>query len=222
VVRFKQSRTPGLYHRHQADAISFCPSENIHGTGNGSFPTTTGKGRPPLVISRHITSVLRSFCFFVISNALRAYAKWEADKYPRLTHRGGVPADVIQAILSHIIQSPSPQVFRTGAAIVLAYVLCLHKSSLLFLPAGGVTSDDRQETAQLLVINGKALRHPNRAPAISRLARRASGVAPRRVVHCTETLPCGNPFFSSGWQDVVFTLLAYWCAYLAHASWVTR
>jgi hypothetical protein len=36
---------------------------------------------------------------------LREYGQWEATPFPRLTHRGGVPADIIQAILANAMQS---------------------------------------------------------------------------------------------------------------------
>jgi site-specific recombinase XerC len=77
----------------------------------------------------------------------RAYAKWEADKYPSLSHRGGVPADIVQDIWSHPIQSQAQNAVRDGAAVVLAYVLGLRESSLLSLPAEGVTWDEHKVTA---------------------------------------------------------------------------
>jgi hypothetical protein len=89
----------------------------------------------------------------------RAYSKWEAQKYPSLTHRGGVPADIVQTIWSHAMQSQVRNFTRDGAAIVLAYVLGLCESALLSLPAEGVTWDEHKVTAQLVVVKGKAVRH---------------------------------------------------------------
>jgi hypothetical protein len=80
----------------------------------------------------------------------RAYSKREAEKYPSLTHRGGVPADIVQTIWSHAMQSQERNVVRDGDAVILAYVLDLRKSSLLYLPAEGVTWDVHKVTAQLV------------------------------------------------------------------------
>jgi hypothetical protein len=95
----------------------------------------------------------------LLSALQRAYSKWEAEKFSSLSHRGGVPADIVQAIWSHAIQSQARDVVRDGAAVVLAYVLGLRESSLLSLPAEGVTWDEHKVTAQLVVVKGKALRH---------------------------------------------------------------
>jgi hypothetical protein len=83
----------------------------------------------------------------LLSALQHAYSKWEAEKYPSLTHRGGVPADIVQAILSHAMQSQARNVVRDGADVVLAYVLGLRESSLLSLPAEGVTWDEHKVTA---------------------------------------------------------------------------
>jgi hypothetical protein len=91
----------------------------------------------------------------LLSALQHACAKWEAEKYPSLSHRGGVPADIIQAIWSHTIQSQAGNVVRDGAAVVLAYVLGVRESSLLSLPAEGVTWDEHKVTAQLVVVKAK-------------------------------------------------------------------
>jgi site-specific recombinase XerC len=85
----------------------------------------------------------------------RAYSKLEAIKYPSLTHRGGVPADIVKAIWSHAVQSQVRNDFRDGTAVVLGYVLGLRESSLLSLPAEGVTWDEHKVTAQVVVVKGK-------------------------------------------------------------------
>jgi hypothetical protein len=95
----------------------------------------------------------------LLSALQRAYAQWEAEKYPSLTHRGGIPADVVQAIWAYAIQSETRGVVRDGAAVVLAYVLGLRESSLLSLPKEGVKWDEQKVTAHLVVVKGKALRH---------------------------------------------------------------
>jgi hypothetical protein len=97
----------------------------------------------------------------LLSALQRAYAKWEAENYPSVTHRGRAPADIVQAIWSHAIQSQARNVVRYGAAVVLAYVLGLRES--LSLPANGVTWDENKVTAQLVVVKGKALRHSIRS-----------------------------------------------------------
>jgi hypothetical protein len=49
--------------------------------------------------------------FMAILQALvRAYAHWEAQSFPQLTHRGGLPADVIQASWGTGMQSELPDV----------------------------------------------------------------------------------------------------------------
>jgi hypothetical protein len=70
-----------------------------------------------------------------------------------------VQADIVQAIWWHAIQSQAQIVVRDGAAAVLAYLLGLRESSLLSLPAEGMTWDEHQVTAQLVVVKGKELRH---------------------------------------------------------------
>jgi hypothetical protein len=64
---------------------------------------------------------------------IRANAQWEAQSFPQLTHRGGVPADVIQAVWGNSMQSALPDAIRYAAAVVTAYVLGLRESSVMSL-----------------------------------------------------------------------------------------
>jgi hypothetical protein len=78
----------------------------------------------------------------LLSALHRAYVKWKAEKYPSLTHRGGMPADIVQAIWSHAIQSQARNVVRDGAAVILG----LRELSLLSLPAEGMPWDEYKAT----------------------------------------------------------------------------
>jgi hypothetical protein len=78
---------------------------------------------------------------------------------PSLTHRGGVPADIFSGHLVARHHSQARNVVRDGAAVVLAYDLGLRESSLLSLPAEGVTWDEHNVTAQLAFVNVEALTH---------------------------------------------------------------
>jgi integrase len=62
---------------------------------------------------------------------LITYGQWEARSFPRLTHRDGVPADIIQAIWANAMQSEERVVIRDAAAVILAYVLGLRESSVM-------------------------------------------------------------------------------------------
>jgi hypothetical protein len=72
----------------------------------------------------------------LISALQRAYYKWEAEKYPSRIHRGGVPADIVQAIWSHAIQSQARNVVRDGADVALVYVLVSILARGLINPVG--------------------------------------------------------------------------------------
>jgi hypothetical protein len=61
----------------------------------------------------------------ILQAFLRAYGQWEARSFPRLIHRGGVPADIIQAIWANAMQSEERVVIRDAAAVILVYVLGL-------------------------------------------------------------------------------------------------
>jgi hypothetical protein len=56
----------------------------------------------------------------ILQALLRAYGQWEARSFPRLTLRGGVPADIIQAIWANAMQSEERVVIRDAAAVILA------------------------------------------------------------------------------------------------------
>jgi hypothetical protein len=61
----------------------------------------------------------------ILQALLRAYVQWEARSFPRLTHRGGVPADIIQSIWANAMQSEERVAITDAAAVILAYVLGL-------------------------------------------------------------------------------------------------
>jgi hypothetical protein len=54
----------------------------------------------------------------ILQAPIRAYAQWEAQSFSQLTHHGGVPADVIQAVWGNGMQSALPDVIRDAAAVV--------------------------------------------------------------------------------------------------------
>jgi hypothetical protein len=95
----------------------------------------------------------------ILQALLRAYGQWEARSFPRLTHRGGVPADIIQAIWANAMQSEERVVIRDAAAVILAYVLGLRESSVMSLPAENITHTAAKMTVRLVLVKGKALRH---------------------------------------------------------------
>jgi hypothetical protein len=61
----------------------------------------------------------------ILQALLREYGQWEARSLLRLTHRGGVPADIIQAIRAKAMQSEERVVIRDAAAVIFSYVLGL-------------------------------------------------------------------------------------------------
>jgi site-specific recombinase XerC len=95
----------------------------------------------------------------ILQALLRAYGKWEARSFPRLTHRGGAPADIIQSMWANAMQSEERVVIRDAAAVILAYVLGLRKSSVMSLPAENITHTAAKMTVRLMFVKGKALRH---------------------------------------------------------------
>jgi hypothetical protein len=70
----------------------------------------------------------------ILQSLLRAYRQWEARSFPRLTRRGGIPADIIQAIWANAMQSEERVVIQDEAAVILADVLRLRESSVMSLP----------------------------------------------------------------------------------------
>jgi hypothetical protein len=88
----------------------------------------------------------------------RAADQWEARSFPRLTHRGGVSAVVIQAIWANAMQSAKRMVIRDAAAVFLAYVLRLRESPAMSLPAEDSTHI-AEKIAALVLVKGKAFRH---------------------------------------------------------------
>jgi hypothetical protein len=64
----------------------------------------------------------------ILQALLREYGQWEASSFPRLTHRVGVPADIIQSIWENSMQSYERVVIRDAAAVILAYVVGLRES----------------------------------------------------------------------------------------------
>jgi integrase len=77
---------------------------------------------------------------------LPAYNQWESMSFPRPTHRGGVPADIIQAIWENAMQSEDRVVIRDAAAVILAYVLGLRESSVMSLLAENITHIEAKMT----------------------------------------------------------------------------
>jgi hypothetical protein len=73
---------------------------------------------------------------------IRAYAQWEAQSFPQLTHRGGIPAVVIEAVWGNGMQSELPEVIRDAADVMTAYELGL--SSRPSCPCGQKTSRSRR------------------------------------------------------------------------------
>jgi site-specific recombinase XerC len=95
----------------------------------------------------------------ILKALLRSYGQWEARSIPRLTHRGGVSADIIQAIWANAMQSEDGVVIRDAAAVILFYVLELRESSVMSLPAENITHTAAKMTVRLVIVKGKALRH---------------------------------------------------------------
>jgi hypothetical protein len=79
--------------------------------------------------------------------------------FPRLTHRGGVPADIIQAIWGNAMHSEVRVVIRDAATVILAYVLGLHELSIMSLPAENITHTAAKVTVRLVLVKCKSLRH---------------------------------------------------------------
>jgi AcrR family transcriptional regulator len=94
----------------------------------------------------------------ILQALVRAYAQWEAQAFPQLTNRGGIPADVIQEIWRNGMESALPAVVRDAAAVVTAYVLGLRESSVMSLPEGSIVIDAERMTCQLVLVKGCALR----------------------------------------------------------------
>jgi site-specific recombinase XerC len=95
----------------------------------------------------------------ILQALLRAYGQWEARSFPRLTHRGGLPADIVQATWANSMQSEERVVIRDAAAVILAYVLGLRESSVMSLPAENITHTAANMTVRLVLVKGKELRH---------------------------------------------------------------
>jgi site-specific recombinase XerD len=79
--------------------------------------------------------------------------------FPRLIHRGGVSADIIQVISANAMQSEERVGIRNEAVVILAYVLGLRESSVISLPAENITHTAAKMTVRLGLVKGKALRH---------------------------------------------------------------
>jgi site-specific recombinase XerC len=56
------------------------------------------------------------------------------------------------------MQSDERVVIRDAAAVILAYVLGLHESSVMSLPAENITHTESKMTVRLVLVKGKALR----------------------------------------------------------------
>jgi hypothetical protein len=95
----------------------------------------------------------------ILQALLRAYGQWEERSFPRQTHRGGVLADIIQAVWANAMKSEEHVVIRDAAAVILAYVLGLRESSVMSLPAENNTQTAAKITVRLVLVDGKALRH---------------------------------------------------------------
>jgi hypothetical protein len=95
----------------------------------------------------------------ILQAFIRAYAQWEAQSFAQLTHRGGVPADVIQAVWVNGMQSALPDVIREAAAVVTAYVLGLRELSVMSLPTENVTITEDRMILRLVLVKGRPLRH---------------------------------------------------------------
>jgi hypothetical protein len=85
--------------------------------------------------------------------------QWEARSIPRLTHRSGVQADIIQAIWANAMQSEERVMIWDAAAVILANVLGLRESSVMSLSAKKITHTAAKMTVRLVLVKGKAIRH---------------------------------------------------------------
>jgi hypothetical protein len=90
---------------------------------------------------------------------LRAYGQWEAWSFPRLTNRGRVSANIIQAKWANVMQSEEHVVIRDAAAVIPTYMLGLRESSVTLLPAENITHTAAKMTVRLVLVKGKVLRH---------------------------------------------------------------
>ena len=92
-----------------------------------------------------------------LSNVLRGYRRWEGAKLPKVDHRLGIPAGVMQQVwFDGMKENVNPRVARDAAMLVLSYSLNgLRESSVLSLQAANVTLCPDSITARLSVVNGK-------------------------------------------------------------------
>jgi hypothetical protein len=95
----------------------------------------------------------------MVSTEVSSLAAHNTRSFPRLTHRGGLPADIVQAIWANAMQLEELVVIRDAAAAILAYVLGLRESSDMSLPAENITHAAAKMTVRLVLEKGKALRH---------------------------------------------------------------
>jgi hypothetical protein len=95
----------------------------------------------------------------ILQELLRAYGQWKTRSFPRLTHRDGVSAGIIQAIWANAMQSEERVVIRDAAAVILAYVLGPRELSVMSLVAENITLTAAKMTVRLVLVKGKALRH---------------------------------------------------------------
>jgi hypothetical protein len=102
------------------------------------------------ILNPDMPSEDRSMSMPILQALIRVYAQWEAQSFPQLTHRGGVPADVIQAVWGNGMQIALPDVIRDSAAVVTAYVLGLRESSVMSLPTENVTITEDRTTVHLV------------------------------------------------------------------------
>jgi hypothetical protein len=119
---------------------------------------------------------------------LRAYGQLEARSFPRLTNRGDVQADIIQATWANAMQSEERVVIRDAAAAILAYMLGLRELSVMSLPAENITHTAAKMTVRLVLVKGKALRHA----VLATYARTGVALRYHRLSACCRSgLVCG-------------------------------
>jgi hypothetical protein len=86
----------------------------------------------------------------ILQALMRAYGQRKARSFPRLTNRGGVLADIIQAIWANTMQKEKRVVIRDAAAVILVYVLGLRESFVISLPAQSITHTAAKMTVRLV------------------------------------------------------------------------
>lgn len=94
--------------------------------------------------------------FPLVSHLLRAYGRWEEEKYPRRAVRCGIPASVVQQIWGLGMSTDDPNVLRDAAVCVFAYCMNgLRESSVLTVEEANVTLTPDAMTVRLSRWKGK-------------------------------------------------------------------